>query len=651
MTDRAHPTRGRRSLLVVCGLAFTVASAIFCALHPPPLRRLQDAFFDTQVASGALPQKGAPPVVVAVDDESLALAGRWPWPRATVARLLREIAAQHPLAVGIDALFAERERSPGSDGNPKEASPLSAGDRELERVLCGGPFVLGYEFTFTAAGAFQLGKVLHPLGAVLVREGEGGDPAEGLWRPAGAVTSLPQFVRCAGASGFVNAAMEHGGVLRRMPVVMEREGTLYPSLALATVLKGTGARELALRSTWTGEHALQLGGERVPLDRHGRLLLRYREPYAAQKPVSAAALLQGRVAPDALTGRLVFVGATATGMGEAVATPLNAMLSGVQVHAIAAENVLRGDFARESSWIWRAVAVLVLGGAATLVSVWLPALRGALLLGCLSVGAWLFGAWLLRSQGILLAPTFPVLVLGVDFAFLTVLRSVYLEKGVQHHRRDLAKTRDLVMTALASLTEIRDMETGAHVLRCQRYLHLLCEELARFPRFAFLDRETIELVSKLAPLHDIGKVGLPDQLLRKPFGFTREEYELVKKHTVYGRDAIAKAAQRVGVHDDELIRYAKEIIYSHHERWDGSGYPEGLKGDEIPWVGRVMALVDAYDAMVTQRVYNKPITHEEAAAVMVHGKGTLFDPDVVEAFLAIEEEWRQVIREIREEGE
>lgn len=586
--------------------------------------------------------------MVAIDDESLARIGRWPWPRSVVARLLTAIAAQHPASVGIDAIFAEPERAPDNGEDPAAAGTLSAGDRELARALGSAPFVLGYEFTFTAND--HSGRhLLHPLQTVSLREKNAVDPQELFWHPAGVVSSLPEFARCVILSGFVNAAMEHDGILRRMPVLMEQDGRLYPSLALATVLRAQGTRQARLRTTWSGERVLQVANLSIPLDERGRLLLRYREWHAASKPFSAAALLEGRLPADALRGRIVFLGATATGMGEAVATPVAAMLSGVQVHSIAADNMLRGDFARPSSWLYRLLAVLALGTAATLACLGLPALRGGLLLSLAGAGAWLGAGWLFRSQGLLLSPVFPILVLSANFTLLTLLRSFYLEKGAKRQKRDLAKARDLVMTSLASLTEIRDTETGAHVLRCQRYLLILCRELSRCTRFrSFLDDETIELVSKLAPLHDIGKVGLPDHLLHKAAGFTAEEYEQVKKHTLYGRDAIAKAAARVGAQDDELVQYARDITYSHHESWDGTGYPEGLRGEEIPWAGRAMALVDAYDAMVTQRVYNTPVSHEEAVRIISTEKGRRFDPDMVEAFLKVEGRWREIARELAE---
>ncbi|HEY5973886.1 MAG TPA: HD domain-containing phosphohydrolase, partial [Geobacteraceae bacterium] len=376
-------------------------------------------------------------------------------------------------------------------------------------------------------------------------------------------------------------------------------------------------------------------------------LLRYRGWHGTIKPLSAAALLEGRVPRGVLKGRVVFIGATATGMGEAVATPVNSVLSGVQIHAIAAENMLRGDFGRPAPWLYRLLAILVLGLVATLVCVMLPVMPGALVLAAVAGGVWLGSAWLFRANGLFLAPTLPLLVLVANFALLALIRSFFGERSAQRQTQELAATRDFIMSSLASLAEIRDIETGAHILRTQHYMRSLCQELATHPKFRpLLDEETIDLIAKLAPLHDIGKVGLPDQLLRKTRGFTVEEYAEVKKHTLYGRDTIANAEARVGALDADLLHYAKDIAYSHHERWDGTGYPEGLRGEQIPWPGRLMALADAYDAMVSRRVYQEAVPHEEAVRIISEGRGTLFDPDVVDAFLRIEAQWRQISSEL-----
>lgn len=648
LNSQRPPIRHGRLLIIACGLTLTLFFCILSINRPAFFAHLEDRFFDGLITDGVPPKGYAGPIVVALDDDSLSRFGRWPWPRALIARLLTRIAEQGPVAVGIDAIFAEQELPVLREKLSSAADKLSTGDSALARALTSGPFVLGFELTFTPqTSSTEDERLLRPLNIVSVRKTGVADPRQRLWQATGAVSSLPEFVSCVALSGFVNAALEQDGILRRIPVLIERNGKVYPSLALATVLRTVDIHEAFLESDWKGECALRIGNRRIPLDDRGRLMLRFREWYGKLKPISASALLQGRLPPNTLKGRVVFIGATATGMGEAMATPVNSLLSGVQIHAIAAENILTGDFVRQSPWGYRLLAIITLGVLSTLVCVGLSVMRGGLLLGVAAIAAWQGSAWLYQANGLLLPPVLPLLVLLANFCLLTLIRSFFVEKKALRQTQDLAMTRDFIMTSLTSLAEIRDTETGAHILRTQRYLRILCQELSRHPRFhPLLNQEKIELISKLAPLHDIGKVGLPDHLLRKTSGFTAEEYEEVKKHALYGRNAIAKAESRVGAYNDELLQYAKDIAYSHHERWDGTGYPEGLRGEQIPWAARLMALADAYDAMVSRRIYKEPIPHEAAVCIIIEGKGILFDPDVVDAFLKVEEKWRQIARDL-----
>jgi putative two-component system response regulator len=157
---------------------------------------------------------------------------------------------------------------------------------------------------------------------------------------------------------------------------------------------------------------------------------------------------------------------------------------------------------------------------------------------------------------------------------------------------------------------------------------------------ALLDDETIDLLCKSAPLHDIGKVGVSDRILLKPGKLTEQEFEEMKQHTIYGRDTILSAEKKLG--EISFLRFAREIAYTHHERWDGSGYPEGLRGEQIPVPGRLMAVADTYDALTSKRVYKSQLAHEEAVKIIIESKGSQFDPTVVDAFLAVKEDFRQI---------
>lgn len=203
------------------------------------------------------------------------------------------------------------------------------------------------------------------------------------------------------------------------------------------------------------------------------------------------------------------------------------------------------------------------------------------------------------------------------------------------------ESRDLLIFALAKLSESRDSETGAHLERIREYCHLLGDELGRRQVFAQeIDDDFVELLYLTSPLHDIGKVGIPDAVLLKPGKLTAEEYEIMKQHTLIGARTLDAVVQTNP--DANYLSMARDIALTHHERFDGSGYPYGLVGEQIPLVGRITALADVYDALTTKRVYKPAMSHEEARRLIVEGSGKHFDPRVVEAFLALEEDFRLV---------
>jgi response regulator RpfG family c-di-GMP phosphodiesterase len=199
-----------------------------------------------------------------------------------------------------------------------------------------------------------------------------------------------------------------------------------------------------------------------------------------------------------------------------------------------------------------------------------------------------------------------------------------------------AASRRLMVQTLLSLTGIRDLETGKHSVRTQKYTRVLAQQLSRHPGFRdYLTQERIELLASLAPLHDIGKVGVPDRVLNKPDKLTPEELEEMRKHPSHGRAVIENAERAAGVRDDLTLAIAKDIVYTHHEWWNGTGYPQGLKGSQIPIPGRIMAVVDVYDAIRTRNLYHAPMTQDEAVKLILDGKGTHFDPAVVDAFVQV----------------
>ena len=216
-------------------------------------------------------------------------------------------------------------------------------------------------------------------------------------------------------------------------------------------------------------------------------------------------------------------------------------------------------------------------------------------------------------------------------------KSDYLEQEVAKRTREISAIQDVTILAMASLAETRDNETGNHIRRTQHYVKALAEALRQQPKFAAeLNDHTIAMLFKSAPLHDIGKVGIPDRILLKPGRYEPEEFAIMKRHPLLGLQAIEHAEQSLGMSVD-FLNMAKEIAYGHHEKWDGSGYPQGLAGEAIPLSARLMALADVYDALISRRVYKEGMPHQQAAEIIAQGRGSHFDPDMVDAFFQIEQ--------------
>jgi putative two-component system response regulator len=222
-------------------------------------------------------------------------------------------------------------------------------------------------------------------------------------------------------------------------------------------------------------------------------------------------------------------------------------------------------------------------------------------------------------------------------------------EDTQQARRERSDSQRLMVETLLSLVEMRDTETGRHSRRTQEYTRILADELSPLPAFRdYLTPERMALLSTLAPLHDIGKVGISDRVLLKPGPLTSEELAEMRQHPVYGRNVIINAERAAGVRDDVTMAVAKDIVYSHHERWDGSGYPERLSGRSIPIPGRIIAIIDLYDALLSSRPYHQARTHAAAIAFIAARRGTHFDPDVVDACLRVAHKLEAVPRGERE---
>jgi CHASE2 domain-containing sensor protein len=622
-------TAQHRRTLLLCGLLPAIVVALLSLYRPSFLENQEFGAYDTLVRNTRTRPPSGRIAIVDVDEHSLAAVGQWPWRRDVLGQLIGRIRELGASTIALDIVFAESDRYAGE----------ALTDEAMASALRPGGVVLGYALTFDspATPTSTSACVQHPLGLAVIRRDDerASDP---FFQASGVVCSLPLLTRAAGASGFLNAAPDPDGLLRRVPLLAAFNGQVYPGLALAAVLASRKTRDVSLRVINVNTASLALDEESLLLDGKSNLLLRYRGAKRTFPYVSAADVLSGQAPADAFRDKLVFVGTTALGTREVVSTPLDTLFAGVEVQATVADNLLQLDYVHRPEYgvAVETLGVLVFGIIASLVVsrfglVWGAA--GAAV--CLAV-VWGGTGMLMSTRGIFVSPLFPTLGLIASFGTIGAARYI-----LEHHRADRAghdkvMSQRLMVQTLLSLTEVRDVETGRHSRRTQEYARVLATQLATSPEFrAYLTPERIDLLASLAPLHDIGKVGVPDRLLNKAGLLTAEETAEMRKHPGHGRDVIEHAERDAGSSDDAILAMAKDIVYTHHEKWDGSGYPEGLRGPAIPIAGRLMALVDVYDAVTTRRAYRSPMTHTEAVEFIVGGRGTHFDPAVVDAFIQV----------------
>jgi len=206
-----------------------------------------------------------------------------------------------------------------------------------------------------------------------------------------------------------------------------------------------------------------------------------------------------------------------------------------------------------------------------------------------------------------------------------------------------------MLETIANITETRDSETGGHIRRTRSYVKALAEHIRNKHAYSETVNDAyIEQLFQSAPLHDLGKVGVPDHILLKPDKLTAEETEEIKKHTVYGKRVIDDAQAKLG--DSSFLNLAGEMALYHHEYWDGRGYPTGLKGEEIPLSGRIMAIADVYDALISDRPYKKGFPHEKAVEIILAGRGSQFDPGLTDAFGEIHGTFKSIAEQFADAG-
>ncbi|MEB4674145.1 CHASE2 domain-containing protein [Enterobacteriaceae bacterium G50] len=634
----------------IIGFVFTVIWLLFLCLSKDPLlnvdERLQEGiniFLPTQSVPSAV-------VIVDIDDKSLLKIGQWPWPRYILGNLIRAIRRDSSMALGIDILFSEYDRTSLSYIKNRYKQEF-----DLDMAIDGVPQSMQDNDAYFAAvlreespivGAVQL--ALHPAKEKISWQTLF-DRQLTLPSTRSVIENIPLVANAISRQGFVNYFPGDDGVLRNLPIVSISPGGFLPSLSLAMLMEEQNIANPTFEKQFWG-YTLKAGKYTIPVDNHGRVWFSISSHTQDNIHISAVDLLSGKAHIPA--NKFILIGATSASLHDNVMTPEFKNVSGVDAHASVINSIVNSHVIIHPTWslFWNLLICLIM---LTIINS----------LYCFPVSIFK------RSAGTLALVIFALIITTVIFykyhVWLTPLHAIVgglilsslqelteyclLRKNVNKWKEDLDSANYALLHAIASVCDNRDPETGGHTYRTQHYVRCLATQLAGKHDDA-MHPFFIDTLYHAAPLHDVGKVAIPDSILLKPGSLSNDEYEIIKTHTVIGRKMLQETAQKLRS-PSEFLHCAIDMAGSHHERWDGKGYPEGLTGEAIPFSARVMAVADVYDALTSKRVYKKSMSHTQAINIISQGTGTQFDPRVVKAFLACEEEMESICTRFYNEGQ
>ena len=391
------------------------------------------------------------------------------------------------------------------------------------------------------------------------------------------------------------------------------------------------------------DYWLIVGDRTIPIDPTGSMLVGYRSKNQAFTHIPVNEILNGSIPKTQLNGKIAFVGTSAAGLKDFQTTPIDPLFAAIAFHATVVDNILANDFRYRSRIATGIEMIVAIGIGILFVIANINAKASTSLLLILAGAAGLVSAsFILFYQArIFFSPILPLALLIANFSTINLLRFWKAEKKARRSVHNLSLAQAAIIESMAAMTETRDSDTGGHIQRTREYVRLLASELRHDPQYGrLLTDEHVALLYRSAPLHDIGKVGISDSILRKRGQLSVDEFEEMKRHTIIGRNIITATNHTLG--PGSFLNIAHEIIYTHHEKWDGTGYPQGLKGDQIPLSGRLMALADTYDALISERIYKPAFSHYLAVATIKRESGISFDPILVAAFLRVADDFLEI---------
>ena len=580
-------------------------------------------------------------VIVDIDELSLKYLGQWPWSRLILAKLIRSISNAKPANIGLDIIFPEKDKT--SLNQIKHFFNYYLGkDVEISGV---NKYLFDNDKIF--ADQLSLAMVTMPIYLTQEKNPRCFIPKINRYNLGVVNTAydspcmlcnIDVLQKSAKDIGFLNAREDRDGILRRLPMFIKYKNYFIPSFGLANLMS---IDKIKIKNS-----TISILNHTFKIDKNSNILLNFykKEHY---KSISAIDILSGKFDKNKLLGKFVLIGTSAIGLHDHYITSEGISMPGVFAHATLIDNILNNTTIYQPQ-ILKSVNIAI-SFILSLVLMFLIYRRFYVKVLLVFLGASIFYFMLslyLLSQNIYISLGYFIAPYFIFFFLVNIIFVIFYYKERRLFLEELNKAHSDTIDSMSLVAETRDAETGAHIIRTKEYMRCLVDYLQFHDLYKkHFTKNYEELVYRATPLHDIGKVGIPDNILKSENRLTKEEFEIMKQHSEIGKNIIENAMRNNK--DNSFLKIAYNIAYYHHEKWDGSGYPCGLKKEEIPLEARMMALVDVYDALISKRCYKLSFSYEKAEEIIIQGNGTHFDPILVGVFVELKDKFREIALSIQ----
>ncbi len=605
-----------------------------------------------------------PVTIVAIDEKSLAELGQWPWPRNQLAELLDAIAGYGPAAVGLDMYMPEADqtsppmlanRLPADTPEPVVAAlrELPSNDAVLARSLHNMPSVLGAAGFDHASYTTSAGMRSHPL---LV---SGGEALPHVRRFPAVLASLPELQAAARGQAILSVDLDFG-VVRRVPLIAAIGDTLVSGLAMEMLRLATGDRAVRVQVGSHGIDSVGIADLDVPTQPRGDVWLHFASIDATRhRYVSATSILDGSIDPDLMTGKLVMLGLTGSGLHDMRTTALGELVPGIEIQAQVLESLFDGRFIVRPWWMkWLETSIIVTLG---LMLIWYIPRRNSRLSKFINAvpraSAWItlginllligVGYLAFRTQGLLFDASSFFLVISAVIGSLIASTVIELNRQEKADAAEAQRVREAANLIAGEFAATMDQPIHGSFGNTSPRIEQLTRELAsrasRLPEYrAQLTDEQVTALGRAAQHRDIGMAQIPAEVLANASELDDASQHQVRQHAELGamavasiRNALGPALSRSDPATARFLTVLEDVARSHHECWDGSGYPEGKSGTAISPEARVVAIIDSWDSLTSERPWRSAMTQDQALDVIRLGAGSRFDPTLAELFLDV----------------